>query len=105
MTSIVDVRQAQKALDRAAANKNHAGRFALKANMPHVESSMMDNLEYDESNSELDITFVGGKTYRYFNVPPDVYADLLDAESKGEFFNERIKDQYEFSEVTIRPGR
>src|SRR5262245_55988802 len=103
MTSIVDVRKAQKALDRAAANKNHAGRFSLRADMPFVESSMMNNVEYDESSNELDITFVGGKTYRYLKVPPDVYADLLDAESKGEFFNERIKDLYEFNEVSDRP--
>jgi hypothetical protein len=32
-------------------------------------------------------------------VPPDIYADLLDAESKGEFFNEKIKDIFEFVEV------
>ena len=28
-----------------------------------------------------------GKTYRYREVPPDIYTDLLDAKSQGEFFN------------------
>jgi hypothetical protein len=67
--------------------------------MPFVESSMMSRVEYDEDDSELDITFKSGKTYRYRTVPPDIYADLLDAESKGEFFNEKIKDIFEFVEV------
>ena len=71
--------------------------------MPHVDSSMMTRIEYDESARELDIVFASGKTYRYFGVPPDVYADLLDAESKGEFFNDAIKDLYGFSEVRARP--
>jgi lysyl-tRNA synthetase class 2 len=67
--------------------------------MPFVESSMMSRVEYDEDTSELDITFKSGKTYRYREVPPDVYSDLLDAESKGEFFNENIKDTFDFVEV------
>ena len=67
--------------------------------MPFVESSMMSRVEYDEDATELDITFKSGKTYRYQAVPPDIYSDLLDAELKGEFFNEKIKDIFEFVEV------
>jgi hypothetical protein len=72
--------------------------------MPIVESSMMVRVEYHEDTSELDITFKSGKTYRYREVPPDIYSDLLDAESKGEFFNEKIKDTFGFVEV-VRPRR
>jgi len=67
--------------------------------MPLVESSMMLRVEYDEDTSELDITFKSGKTYRYREVPPDIYSDLLEAESKGEFFNEMIRDAFQFVEV------
>jgi hypothetical protein len=73
--------------------------------MPYVESSMMTGVEYDESARELDIRFTSGKTYRYFDVLPDVYASLLEAGSKGQFFNEEIKDIYLFSEVHRRPRR
>ena len=73
--------------------------------MPTVDSTMMINVDYEEGLQELDITFIGGKTYRYFEVPLDTYAGLLDAESKGEFFNEHIKDQFNFNEVTRRRRR
>jgi len=80
------------------ANRKQSIRLWANA-MPDVESSMMTSVEYDEDDRELDITFSGGKTYRYFDVPLDVYADLLDAESKGKFFNENIKDVFEHNEV------
>jgi hypothetical protein len=73
--------------------------------MPFVESSMMSRVEYDESTRELDVLFTSGKTYRYFDVSPDLYAGLLEAESKGQFFNEEIEDIYTFSEVRGRPRR
>ena len=73
--------------------------------MPDVESSMMIRFEYDDDAQELDILFASGKKYRYFGVPPDIYAGLLDAESKGQFFNAEIKDVYPFSEVRGRPRR
>lgn len=66
---------------------------------------MMTHVEYDDDAQELDILFASGKKYRYLGVPPDIYAGLLDAESKGQFFNEEIKDVYPFSEVRSRPRR
>jgi hypothetical protein len=90
---------------------NPAFRFApcglqLTTNvMPFVESSMMSRVEYDEDASELDSTFKSGKIYRYREVPPDIYSDLFDAESKGEFFNEKIKDAFDFVEVVVSRRR
>jgi hypothetical protein len=62
----------------------------------------MTFVKYDDDAGELDITFTSGKTYRYRDVPPDVYDELLDAESKGEYFNENIKNIFTFSEVARR---
>jgi hypothetical protein len=70
--------------------------------MPHVDSSMMTFVKYDDDSSELDIAFTSGKTYRYLHVPPEVYDGLLDAESKGEFFDENIKDDLVYCEVSRR---
>ena len=71
--------------------------------MLHVSSSMMTAVNYDEDSAELDITFVGGKTYRYSEVPQEIYDGLLEAESKGEFFNGQIKDRFSYREVVGRP--
>jgi hypothetical protein len=68
--------------------------------MPRVQLSMMTFVDYDEDAAELDITFTSGKTYRYLNVPLEIHVDLLDAESRGEYFNDNIKDAFLFAEVT-----
>jgi hypothetical protein len=73
--------------------------------MPHVESSVMTFVKYDDDASELDITFTSGKTYRYLKVPAEIYDGLLDAKSKGEFFNDNIKDDFVYCEVTRRRSR
>jgi hypothetical protein len=99
MSNIIDLRKAQAALDKAAASNDRTGRFGLKANMPRIKSSMMTAVDYHYDSCELDITFVSGKTYRYSRVPPEIYDGLLDADSKGEFFNERIKDKFGYREV------
>jgi hypothetical protein len=75
------------------------GRHSQVYGMPSLQSSMMTFAKYDDDASELDITFTSGKTYRYLEVPVEVYEGLLDAESKGEFFNDSIKDEFNFSEV------
>jgi hypothetical protein len=66
---------------------------------------MMTFVEYDDDAEELDITFSSGKTYRYFNVPRKIYAKLLKAGSKGQFFNDVIKDEFRHSEVRSRRKR
>jgi hypothetical protein len=42
-----------------------------------------------------------GQAYRYLDVPLEVYVDLIDAESKDEFFNNNIKDAFQ---VAARSG-
>ena len=70
--------------------------------MPYVQSSVMTFVKYDDDGCELDITFTSGKTYRYLEVPAEIYDGLLDAESKGEYFNDTIKDAFVYSEVRSR---
>jgi hypothetical protein len=62
--------------------------------MPAVESSALNWIDYDKSTQELYVTFKSGKTYTYYGVPEQVYLALLKASSKGIFFNEYIRDQY-----------
>jgi hypothetical protein len=93
----LDIAKVDIALRRAARRaayappEERAGRFLV--------SSAIRSVEYDEQTCELDVTFVSGRTYRYSDVPLDVYANFLDAASKGQFFNEHIKDEFSFSEI------
>lgn len=64
--------------------------------MPTVISTAIARIEYDDLSYELRITFVTGNTYAYDGVPCDVYERFLQAESKGSFFNDHIRDGYPF---------
>jgi hypothetical protein len=67
--------------------------------MPDVTSTTMSHVAYDASARALTITFVSGRRYRYAGVPPSEYEALLAAESKGSFFNARIRDRYGFEPI------
>jgi len=62
--------------------------------MPYVSSSAIVRIEYNELSHELQVTFTGGRTYTYYGVPREVYVRFINAPSKGQFFNEYIKDRY-----------
>lgn len=62
-------------------------------------SSMMASAGYDSLTRVLEIEFATGAVYRYFNVPLDVYQDLLDAPSHGRIFHNRIRGVFECHHV------
>ena len=65
-----------------------------------VNSSLIRSVGYDLPNSILEIELVESKrAYEYFDVPLSVYTELMEAESKGSYFNEFIKDLYAYQEV------
>lgn len=60
--------------------------------MPYVSSSAMSRVEWN--NGTLSIWFKGSGKYDYYNVPESVYERLLSSSSKGQFFNDHIRDRY-----------
>lgn len=50
--------------------------------------------ELDLSPGDLEIQFNSGQTYRFKNVPREVFVKLLDSESPGSFFNSSIRNLY-----------
>ena len=72
--------------------------------MPDVTSSVIRRVTYDDATHALAIGFANGRTYRYLDVPKTEYEKLLEAESKGSFFNARIRDSYDFQFVADWAG-
>jgi hypothetical protein len=66
-------------------------------NWVKLESSVLAAVAY--APAELWAEFTTGEIYRYSNVPLSVYEDLLSAESKGRYFNARIRDNFPFVHV------
>jgi hypothetical protein len=60
------------------------------------QSSVLTATEYFPNPQTLDVVFTSGDVYRYSNVPLCVYQDLLEADSKGTFFNARIRNRFPF---------
>jgi len=61
-----------------------------------MPSSVIRRYRYDEAQSRLEIDFVSGETYSYFAVPTEIIAGLKEAFSKGRYFQEHIRDRYEY---------
>lgn len=59
-----------------------------------LKSTNIASAGYDAEKKHLDIEFVKGGLYRYFNVPEDKFRNMLKAESAGKFFAAEIKNVY-----------
>jgi len=57
-----------------------------------VSSTSLASVGYEKG--VLEVRFRNGGVYRYHGVPADVHDQLLEAESKGRFFNRRVRDAY-----------
>jgi hypothetical protein len=64
-----------------------------------LSSSMMASAGYDASARILEIEFVHGGVYQYFDVPLLEYEALLAGPSKGSVFNTRIRRVFAFQRV------
>lgn len=64
-----------------------------------VDSSSVVSVGYDAETQVLEIEFVNGGVYQYFDVPEFVHRRLLTASSPGAFVNSTIKPNYRFREI------
>jgi len=52
---------------------------------------------YDEATCRLTVMFQSGKQYIYETVPSELAARMQRAFSKGQFFNDHIRDRFPFA--------
>ncbi|MDM8346921.1 KTSC domain-containing protein [Pseudochrobactrum sp. sp1633] len=64
-----------------------------------VSSSNIASVGYDEISQTLEIEFLSGGIYEYYNVPENVYQELISASSVGRYFAQRVRSTYNFSRV------
>jgi hypothetical protein len=69
--------------------------------VPALDSKSLSFVRYDEKKRELFANFRGHKPrcYIYEDVSPEEYAALMQADSKGAWFNAHIRDKHRFREV------
>jgi hypothetical protein len=61
-----------------------------------MPSTVIRSFDYDASKQQLLVVFRSGRRYIYDQVSEDTYTRLRGAFSKGEFFNEHIRDRFAF---------
>ena len=61
-----------------------------------VESSTLATVAYDEARELLQLGFCSRAVYQYFGVPVTVHQALLDAPSKGRYFNHAIRGRFAY---------
>jgi len=64
-----------------------------------VSSSAIRSIGYDPQNQILEVEFISGRVYQYFDVPEFLYRGFSLARSKGEYLNTRIGDRFRSEEL------
>jgi len=62
--------------------------------MTYVRSRAITAIGYDPQTKRLRIKFKQGSIYNFCNVPEHVFNGLMNAASKGTFYNDHIRDLY-----------
>lgn len=64
-----------------------------------VNSTTLRTVGYDAERQLLQIEFQNRSIYQYFGVPASVYEELLEAPSKGAYFNRSIRPKFDYALV------
>jgi len=60
------------------------------------ESSSIARFCYDKEKEVLRVEFKNGGIYNYFDVPDSVFKKMSEASSKGKFFMDNIRGEYDY---------
>lgn len=62
-----------------------------------VESSNIASIGFNEASQILEIAFLSGGVYQYYDVPKNIYNGIMAADSQGQYFAQQIKNNYRYS--------
>ncbi|UHD44532.1 KTSC domain-containing protein [Aureimonas altamirensis] len=59
--------------------------------MQYIESRALEQMGYDEANSELHVVFKNGRRCIYSGVPRHIWDGMINAESRGGYLDANVK--------------
>lgn len=68
-------------------------------NTTPVKSSNIRSIGYDMENEVLEIQFLDGSVYHYFEVPLYEYDSIMEASSHGKYLAQYIKGNYRYERI------
>ena len=64
-----------------------------------VSSSNLAEIGYDDPTQTMEVCFKSGHIYQYFDVPRNVYDELMRAESPGGYLSSEVKGRFRYARV------
>lgn len=64
-----------------------------------VDSSNLASVGFYNDRNVLEIEFRNGRVYQYSDVPEHIFQEILKAESKGQYFNQLIRDRFVYKRI------
>lgn len=65
-----------------------------------ISSSNIRSIGYDRQSATLEVEFISGDIYQYFDVPEHLYQQFLHASSHGQFLNDNIRYSYRYQKIS-----
>lgn len=59
-----------------------------------VQSSAIEEIEYNTEDETMAVTFTDGSQYDYPSIRRDQFMEFVNAPSKGSFFNANVRGQW-----------
>lgn len=85
--------------DLKISRKRQKDFFTMKIKHYPVVSSNIASAGYDPNSGIMEISFVGGGTYQYEDVPKEVYEAFWEAGSPGKFAQKAITKSFKFKKI------
>jgi hypothetical protein len=64
-----------------------------------IVSSNIKEAGFDTATNTLEIAFADGRIYQYFDVPENVFQELRNSASAGQYFHQSIRGTYRFARI------
>jgi hypothetical protein len=65
-----------------------------------LDSSLLAWVRYDALRHQLEVQFRSSQRYLFFQVPQACFHDLLEAQSKGAYFNHHIRNHFPYQHLS-----
>ena len=65
----------------------------------NLNSTTLKTATYQNQPEVLELEFCSGAVYHYLDVCESIYKRLLEAESKGRYFNQYIRNRFAFRKI------
>jgi len=89
------IRQWRKQDSHYEKDENLRGKTMNWINTP--ESSNITAFSYDEANKTLSVNFKSGATYSYYDISMQIFNEMKNAPSKGQFLAQNVKGIYRYA--------